>query len=146
MKDAPCSVRALDRVGSAFIREWPGTETALKNAPSPSGFIEGGPCHALLLTFRQHHICLYVAQCLLVTSPDGDGYTLYSICASNHLIGAIMPSVDLRKRKACQNCTKAKAKCSPSENGLDICYRCQRLKKECIFEAATKQRAPKSRS
>ncbi|KAF2439641.1 hypothetical protein P171DRAFT_490333 [Karstenula rhodostoma CBS 690.94] len=51
-----------------------------------------------------------------------------------------------KKRKACQSCTKAKAKCSPFEDRLDICYRCQRLKKECVFGETVRKRAQKNRS
>ncbi|KAL5374714.1 hypothetical protein DPSP01_011732 [Paraphaeosphaeria sporulosa] len=53
---------------------------------------------------------------------------------------------DAKKRKACQSCTKAKAKCSPFEDRLDICYRCQRLKKECVFDETVRKRGPKNRS
>ncbi|KAF9728883.1 hypothetical protein PMIN01_13263 [Paraphaeosphaeria minitans] len=53
---------------------------------------------------------------------------------------------DAKKRKACQSCTKSKAKCSPSEDRLGICYRCQRLKKECFLKETAKKRGPKNRS
>ncbi|CAI6342460.1 unnamed protein product [Periconia digitata] len=53
---------------------------------------------------------------------------------------------EVKKRKACQSCIRAKAKCSPSTDQADICYRCQRLKKECVFEESVRKRGPKSRS
>ncbi|KAL5410334.1 hypothetical protein PMIN04_010671 [Paraphaeosphaeria minitans] len=53
---------------------------------------------------------------------------------------------DAKKRKACQSYTKSKAKCSPSEDRLGICYRCQRLKKECFLKETAKKRGPKNRS
>ncbi|PVI02420.1 hypothetical protein DM02DRAFT_701928 [Periconia macrospinosa] len=53
---------------------------------------------------------------------------------------------EVKKRKACQSCIRAKAKCSPSTDQSDICYRCQRLKKECVFEETVRKRGPKSRS
>ncbi|KAF2175720.1 hypothetical protein K469DRAFT_701519 [Zopfia rhizophila CBS 207.26] len=53
----------------------------------------------------------------------------------------------MKKRKACQACTHAKAKCSPFENRSDLCYRCQRLNKQCMFEnAAVRKGRPKQRS
>ncbi|KAF2707864.1 hypothetical protein K504DRAFT_458347 [Pleomassaria siparia CBS 279.74] len=57
-----------------------------------------------------------------------------------------MPSDDARKRKACQACTRAKAKCSPFGDRLDLCYRCQRLNKECVFDESARKRGPKTRS
>ncbi|PSN72276.1 hypothetical protein BS50DRAFT_248067 [Corynespora cassiicola Philippines] len=53
---------------------------------------------------------------------------------------------ETRKRKACISCTKAKAKCSPYGDRQDLCYRCQRLKKVCVFEESARKRAPKTRS
>jgi hypothetical protein len=53
---------------------------------------------------------------------------------------------EAEKRKSCQSCTKAKAKCSPSENRLDICYRCHRLKKECVYDETIRKKGPKNRS
>ncbi|KAF2732906.1 hypothetical protein EJ04DRAFT_565645 [Polyplosphaeria fusca] len=58
-----------------------------------------------------------------------------------------MATDDSRKRKAaCQNCTKAKAKCSPFEDRDDVCYRCQRLGRECVYGEVVRRRAPKARS
>ncbi|KAF2119342.1 hypothetical protein BDV96DRAFT_343251 [Lophiotrema nucula] len=59
-----------------------------------------------------------------------------------------MPSDEtITKRKsACQNCTKAKAKCSPFESRQDACYRCHRLNKECVFDDVMRKRGPKARS
>ncbi|KAF2260070.1 hypothetical protein CC78DRAFT_536671 [Lojkania enalia] len=51
-----------------------------------------------------------------------------------------------RQKAACQNCTKAKAKCSPSENSPEICYRCQRLNKTCVYDEFARKRGPKARS
>lgn len=53
---------------------------------------------------------------------------------------------DTRRRKACQSCTRAKAKCSPFENRHDLCYRCQRLEKECVYDDIIRKRGPKARS
>ncbi|CAH0054744.1 unnamed protein product [Clonostachys solani] len=49
------------------------------------------------------------------------------------------------KRRACVNCTVGKAKCSPHSN--DICERCHRLGKECIYlNVADKRKSPGSNS
>ncbi|KAH7130239.1 hypothetical protein B0J11DRAFT_247426 [Dendryphion nanum] len=53
---------------------------------------------------------------------------------------------EVRKRKACETCTRAKAKCEPLKTGTGVCHRCDRLKKECVFENSTKRKTPKSRS
>ncbi|KAF2634079.1 hypothetical protein P280DRAFT_474889 [Massarina eburnea CBS 473.64] len=58
-----------------------------------------------------------------------------------------MPAEDIaRRRKACQACIRAKAKCSPGTGNNGLCYRCQRLGKECVFDETVKKRGPKSRS
>ncbi|KAF2871406.1 hypothetical protein BDV95DRAFT_40118 [Massariosphaeria phaeospora] len=57
-----------------------------------------------------------------------------------------MPSDDTRKRKACQSCTRAKAKCAPFEDRSDICYRCQRLNKPCVFEENFRKQGKRPRS
>ncbi|KAF2683132.1 hypothetical protein K458DRAFT_390404 [Lentithecium fluviatile CBS 122367] len=57
-----------------------------------------------------------------------------------------MPPDDTKKRKACQTCTHSKAKCSPFEDRTDLCYRCQRLGKKCVFEETIRKRGPKTRS
>ncbi|CAH0027496.1 unnamed protein product [Clonostachys rhizophaga] len=47
------------------------------------------------------------------------------------------------KRRACVNCTVGKAKCSPHSN--DICERCHRLGKECVYlNVADKRKSPGS--
>ncbi|KAK9344247.1 hypothetical protein V1522DRAFT_410860 [Lipomyces starkeyi] len=53
-----------------------------------------------------------------------------------------IPVVAGLKRKACVNCTTAKAKCSPYNQQL--CERCQRLGKECVYlGASNSKRKPK---
>ncbi|PMD35134.1 hypothetical protein L207DRAFT_466175 [Hyaloscypha variabilis F] len=43
--------------------------------------------------------------------------------------------------KACQNCSRAKAKCAPQDDGIDPrCSRCFRLKKECVFPPRVKRK------
>ncbi|KAK7228299.1 hypothetical protein V2G26_000469 [Clonostachys chloroleuca] len=47
------------------------------------------------------------------------------------------------KRRACVNCTVGKAKCSPHSN--DICERCHRLGKQCVYlNVADKRKSPGS--
>lgn len=50
--------------------------------------------------------------------------------------------------KACQNCSRAKAKCLPLESGDGKCARCSRLNKECIVipRTARKRRSPNTTS
>ncbi|KAH7093731.1 hypothetical protein FB567DRAFT_515945 [Paraphoma chrysanthemicola] len=57
-----------------------------------------------------------------------------------------MMSQGVQKRKACNACTKAKAKCSPSSFETSACHRCERLGKECIYEDSRRQRGPRTRS
>ncbi|KAE9380143.1 hypothetical protein N431DRAFT_459105 [Stipitochalara longipes BDJ] len=43
--------------------------------------------------------------------------------------------------RACQNCSRAKAKCVPQDDGIDPrCARCFRLKKECVFPPRVKRK------
>ncbi|KAH8806171.1 hypothetical protein F5884DRAFT_470427 [Xylogone sp. PMI_703] len=42
------------------------------------------------------------------------------------------------KRRACTNCTVAKAKCTPYNH--DICERCQRLRKHCVYLTVSQTR------
>jgi hypothetical protein len=78
-------------------------------------------------------------------SPSATGLFLGSRL-TNHRILASMPADETKKRKACQSCTRSKAKCSPFEDRSDLCYRCQRLGKSCVFEETARKKAPKSRS
>ncbi|VUC25248.1 unnamed protein product [Clonostachys rosea] len=49
------------------------------------------------------------------------------------------------KRRACVNCTVGKAKCSPHSS--EICERCHRLDKECVYlNVADKRKSPGSNS
>ncbi|KAF1848917.1 uncharacterized protein K460DRAFT_364856 [Cucurbitaria berberidis CBS 394.84] len=53
---------------------------------------------------------------------------------------------EANKRKACKACTTAKAKCSPYERREDLCQRCERLDKECVYEESQRKRGPRTRS
>ncbi|CAO2650118.1 Nn.00g014100.m01.CDS01 [Neocucurbitaria sp. VM-36] len=55
-------------------------------------------------------------------------------------------SGETKKRLACSECTKAKAKCSPYGGRTDLCQRCERLDKDCIYEASQRKRGPRTRS
>ncbi|KAH5278832.1 hypothetical protein HBI23_049720 [Parastagonospora nodorum] len=57
----------------------------------------------------------------------------------------MVPS-EAKKRKACDACTKAKAKCSPSDSRAKVCQRCERLGKECAYGASLRKRGPRTRS
>ncbi|KIY01332.1 uncharacterized protein Z520_02884 [Fonsecaea multimorphosa CBS 102226] len=46
------------------------------------------------------------------------------------------------KRKACVRCAKAKAKCS-FNGGLDVCDRCQRLRRDCLHEETPRRQKEK---
>jgi hypothetical protein len=105
---------------------------------------ESWPVHA---TCHRHTICCPSSR------RNSDVFFLTSRRRSvirfdhSNLVGASeMPVDDIKKRKACQSCTRSKAKCSPSENRSDLCYRCQRLGKSCVFEESLRRRVPKSRS
>ncbi|OJJ45998.1 hypothetical protein ASPZODRAFT_142635 [Penicilliopsis zonata CBS 506.65] len=49
-----------------------------------------------------------------------------------------------KTNRACTNCVRAKAKCSPNVNGTEKCERCLRLNKECIPSAPMRKRRPGS--
>jgi hypothetical protein len=78
------------------------------------------------------------------TSPSVGTATSISrgACMPESLMSSIQKPWGV-KRRACVNCTVGKAKCSPHSD--DICERCHRLGKQCVYlNVADKRKSPGS--
>lgn len=122
-----------------------GTDLGAQLLPVPTGLTE-----TRSPTLQQHsfapcppHLdCLLFLSCLelLLSSPSND-------CASRlvlrQLFAIMSPAIN---RKACEACTKAKAKCSPFGASVDLCQRCERLNKECVYGQSLRKRGPRAQT